>query len=104
MLWSIAHAQTAAPKQPSLFETMFPMILIFVIFYFLIIMPQRKQRKKHQEFLTGLKRGDQVITASGIFGTIEGITDTFVTLQIADNVKIKVLKSQVLGAPKEQQQ
>lgn len=104
MLWSIAHAQTSAPKQPSLFETMFPMILIFVIFYFLIIMPQRKQRKKHQEFLTGLKRGDQVITASGIFGTIEGITDTFVTLQIADNVKIKVLKSQVLGAPKEQQQ
>lgn len=104
MLWSIAEAQATAgaAKQPGLFETLFPMVLIFVIFYFLIILPQRKQKKKHQEFLSSIKRGDEVITASGILGTVEGLTDTFVTLQIAADVKIKILRSQILGAPKEQ--
>jgi preprotein translocase subunit YajC len=73
MLWSIANAQATAAAAPkaSLLEQMFPMILIFVIFWFLIIMPQRKQRKQQQTFLTNLKRGDQVITGSGILGTVE---------------------------------
>ena len=58
--------------------------------------------KKHSEFLEKLKRGDEVLTNSGIFGRIEGITDQFVTLEIADEVRIKILKSQIAGLPKEQ--
>lgn len=97
----MAQAEGAA-KQPSVLETMFPMILVFAVFYFLIILPQRKHRKKHQEFLTQLKRGDEVLTTGGIWGKVDSVTDQFVTLEVSDDVKIKVLKSQVAGVPKEQ--
>ncbi|MFP5518977.1 MAG: preprotein translocase subunit YajC [Bdellovibrionia bacterium] len=101
MFWSTAYAQAASPAaQPSFFEMFMPFIFIFVIFYFLIIRPQAKRQKEHQKFLADLKRGDEVVTASGIFGRIDGITDTAVTLEIADGVKIKVLRSQVAGSQK----
>ena len=100
MFWSIAHAQSAA-KGPSGIEQFIPWILIFVVFYFFMIRPQSKQRKQHQDFLQNLKRGDQVLTASGILGTIEGITDKFVTLEVDAGVKMKILRSQVAGLAKE---
>ncbi|QDK39752.1 preprotein translocase subunit YajC [Bdellovibrio sp. NC01] len=77
-----------------------PFIFIFVIFYFLIIRPQSKRQKEHQKFLTELKRGDEVITASGILGRIEGITDQFVTVEIADGVKVKMLRTQIATTQK----
>src|ERR1700692_1166125 len=99
MFWSVAYAQTSgAASQPSTLEMFVPFIFIFVIFYFLIIRPQAKKQKEHQKFVTDLKRGDEVITTSGILGSIEGITDTFVTLQIADSVRIKILRSQILSS------
>ena len=104
MFLAVAMAQTAgaAVKQPSVFENLFPMLLIFVVFYFLIIVPQRNQKKKHGKFLEGLKRGDEVLTASGILGKIEGITEQYVTLEVDDDVKIKVLKTQIAGTTREQ--
>lgn len=103
MFWSQAYAQTAAAaQQPSLLDSLFPILAMFVVFYFFIILPQKKRRKQHDEFLGNLKRGDQVITNSGIFGKVEGITESFVTLEIADDVKVKILKSQIAGLPKEQ--
>ena len=84
--------------QPSAWEMLLPFVFIFVIFYFLIIRPQGKRMKEHDKFLTELKRGDSVITASGILGTIDGLTDQVVTLEIANGVKIKMLKKQVAGA------
>lgn len=103
MFWllfgSKAFAQAAAGgSQPSTMEMFLPFIFIFVIFYFLIIRPQAKRQKDHQKFVTELKRGDAVITTSGILGTIEGITDTFVTLEIADGVRVKILRSQILSS------
>lgn len=74
-----------------------PMILVFVIFYFLVIRPQQKQAKKHQEFLNGLKVGDEVITNSGIFGKIEDVDERSVRLEIARDVRIRILKSQIAG-------
>lgn len=76
-----------------------PMIFIFVIFYFLLIAPMRKKQKKTQEMLAKLKKGDEVITGGGIFGRIAALDEErgFVVLQIADNVKIKVLRSAVAG-------
>lgn len=102
MFISTAWAQAASEPKPSFLESMFPMILIFMVFYFLFIVPQKRQRKKHSEFLEKLKRGDEVLTNSGIFGRVEGITDQFVTLEVADEVRIKILKSQIAGLPKEQ--
>ncbi|WP_168196431.1 preprotein translocase subunit YajC [Bdellovibrio sp. NC01] len=102
LLVSTAYAQSAAPAggAPSTFEMFVPFIFIFVIFYFLIIRPQSKRQKEHQKFLTELKRGDEVITASGILGRIEGITDQFVTVEIADGVKVKMLRTQIATTQK----
>jgi preprotein translocase subunit YajC len=84
-------------------STFIMMAVMIAIFYFLLIRPQQKQRKLHQEFLKNLKRGDQVVTSGGIFGRVTGITETFVTLEVADNVHIKVTKGNVVkpAVPKE---
>lgn len=76
-----------------------PMIFIFVIFYFLLIAPMRKKQKKTQQMLAQLKKGDEVITGGGIFGRIAALDESrgFVVLQIADNVKIKVLRNAIAG-------
>lgn len=100
LMTSIAHAQTAAPQGPNAFEMFVPFIFIFVIFYFLIIRPQAKKQKEHQKFVTELKRGDEVVTASGILGRIEGISEQFVTLEISDGVKVKMLRSQIAASQK----
>jgi preprotein translocase subunit YajC len=75
-----------------------PLILIFVIFYFLLIRPQQKKAKDHQNFLANLKKGDAVVTNGGLHGEITGLTDTVVTLQIADNIKVKVSRQHILGS------
>ncbi|MGB3976171.1 MAG: preprotein translocase subunit YajC [bacterium] len=72
-----------------------PFALIFVIFYFLIIRPQTKERKKMQDLLDNLKAGDRVVTAGGIFGTIHSVSDTTIELKVAEKVKITVLRSSV---------
>lgn len=84
--------------QPSSLEMFLPFGFIILIFYFMIIRPQGKKLKEHESFVSGLKRGDAVITASGFLGTIDGMTDQVVTLELAPNVKIKVLKKQIAGS------
>lgn len=86
--------------QPQFWEMMVPFVFIFVVFYFLIIRPQGKRQKEHQNFLGSLKRGDEVVTNSGILGRIEGMTDQFVTLEVADGVRIKMLRNQVAASSK----
>ncbi len=75
-----------------------PLILIFVVFYFLLIRPQQKKAKEHQEFIANLKKGDEVVTSGGIHGTVTGLTERVATLEIADNVKIKVSRQYILGS------
>ena len=71
-----------------------PLILIFVIFYFFLIRPQQKKVKEHKAMVESLKRGDKVITSGGITGTIERVIDNDkVEVQIADNVKVEIIKS-----------
>lgn len=101
MLWvGLAAAEsTPAPGSGGLGGAMnpfIPLIIIFAIFYFLILRPQQKKNKQHQKFLSELKRGEMVITNSGIVGTIKNISDKFVTLEIDQGVCMKMLKSQVL--------
>lgn len=73
------------------------MILLFAIFYFLIIRPQQKQRKKHEEFLKSLKKGQVVVTSGGLIGEIKSISEDTVNLKIADGTIIKVLKVAISG-------
>jgi preprotein translocase subunit YajC len=74
---------------------MLPLLLMFGIMYFLVIMPQQRQKKKMQEMLGAVKNGDKVITTSGIYGTINGIDgDTFI-LKVADNVKIRIARAAI---------
>jgi preprotein translocase subunit YajC len=74
-----------------------PLIIIFVIFYFLLILPQQRKLKKHKEFLKNLDKGKSVVTTGGLHGKITGLTDNIVTLEIAPNVKIKISRDQIVG-------
>jgi preprotein translocase subunit YajC len=71
-----------------------------VIFYFLLIRPQQKKAKEHQEMISGLKKGDKVITSGGIHGQITALDDTTVTIEIAEKVRIKVTRSTLAGLNK----
>lgn len=72
---------------------LFPLILIFVVFYFLLIRPQKKQEKEHQKMLKAIDKNDQVVTSGGIHGTVVNVKDKTVTLRIDENVKIEIEKS-----------
>jgi preprotein translocase subunit YajC len=95
------NAPTSAPGGGLL--GFLPMIFIFVIFYFLLIAPMRKRQKKTQEMIAKLKKGDEVITASGIFGKISAIDEErgFLVLQISDNTKVKILRTAIAGLASE---
>jgi preprotein translocase subunit YajC len=85
----------ANPQAPGTGAMLVPFIAMFAIMYFLMIRPQQKRMKAQAAMLTSLKQGDEVLTASGILGTVKDITDRMVTLEIDRNVNLKVLKSQV---------
>lgn len=74
-----------------------PLIAIGFIFYFLLILPAQRRQKKTREMLDAIKTGDKVITSSGIYGTIVSLDSNTVFLRVADQVKIKVLKSAIVG-------
>lgn len=81
-------AQTASP----LFQ-MFPLVLIFVIFYFMLIKPQKNKEKLHQQMVAELKKNDEIVTSSGIHAVVVGVKEKTLTLRIDDNVKIEVEKN-----------
>ncbi|WAC07483.1 MAG: preprotein translocase subunit YajC [Thermodesulfobacteriota bacterium] len=95
--YALGTAGNGGGGQPAGLMQFLPLIIIFVIFYFLLILPQQRKIKKHRDFLKELEKGKTVVTSSGIHGKITGLTDNIVTLEIAPNVKIKVSRDQVLG-------
>jgi preprotein translocase subunit YajC len=74
-----------------------PIIGIGLVFYFLVIAPANKQRKKQAEMISTLKKGDRVLTTGGIYGTIQGVEPDAVYLKIAENVKVKVARTAISG-------
>lgn len=87
----LAQASPPAPSVGEQLAQMLPMfIMIIVIFYFVIYRPQKQQREKHKAMVEQLKKGDKVVTTGGIWGTVTNIGKETVTLQVADNAKIKV--------------
>jgi preprotein translocase subunit YajC len=71
------------------------LVLIFAVFYFLMIRPQRKRQKQQQQLMEGLKRGDKVITAGGIYGVLESVSEDSVTIKVESGATMKVAKSSV---------
>jgi preprotein translocase subunit YajC len=74
-----------------------PLILIFGVFWLLVIRPQSKKAKQHQQMLLELKKGEDVVTQGGIIGRITGIKDTELTLQVQEGVRLRVLRSAITG-------
>ncbi len=95
MLFPLAWADAGAAAGPNPLEQLVPFVFVIVIFYFLLIRPQAKKQRTHQTFLQAMQRGDQVLTTGGILGTIEGLTEQFVTLEIASGVRVRILRSQI---------
>ncbi|MGA1847571.1 preprotein translocase subunit YajC [Deferribacter abyssi] len=95
MFESIAYAAGGQQAQNPI-AAFLPLILIFVIFYFLLIRPQQKRQKQHQQMLESLKAGDEIITSGGIYGKIDRVLDqnTFL-VEIANGIKVKLVKSAV---------
>ncbi|HEX9662103.1 MAG TPA: preprotein translocase subunit YajC [Candidatus Binatia bacterium] len=92
----IAYAQ-AIPGigGPGQMLSFLPLVLIFIIFYFLLIRPQQKKAKQHQEMLGKLKKNDDVMTSGGIYGKVISLADNVVTLEVAPNVRIRVNRPQI---------
>jgi preprotein translocase subunit YajC len=91
-----AYAQAAASGGGDILIQMLPFVLIFIIMYFLLIRPQQKRVKAHQEMIKNVRRGDTVVLNSGMIGKVtKVIDDTEAEVEIADNVKVKVIKSMI---------
>jgi len=93
---SVAHAMGAAPGADGAagagggIQAMIPLILMFVIFYFLLIRPQQKKAKQHKELLAGLKKGDNIITNGGIYGRIVSVNGDVISIDLGNNVVVKI--------------
>ncbi|MBM4128571.1 MAG: preprotein translocase subunit YajC [Nitrospira sp.] len=98
MLIDIVYAMGPSPEGQGLGGAMgsiIPLILIFVIFYMLLIRPQQKRAKEHRRMVENIRKGDKVITSGGLYGVIESIGTTTVTVKIAENVKVKLVKGHI---------
>ncbi len=89
-----AHAQVAA-EQPSMFASFIPLILIFLIFYFLLIRPQQKKQKEHKLLLDSIKRGDEILTSGGILGKVTKADAERLNVEIAKDVNVTIYRSTV---------
>jgi preprotein translocase subunit YajC len=96
----LAQAATPTPAGPNPLASFVPIILIFIIMYFLLFRPQMKRQKEQARLVSSLKTGDRVVTASGIHGLISNVKERTVTLKIADNVKIEMEKSAITSVVK----
>jgi len=97
MEWLIpsAYAQAAGGAQPNAFIQLLPLVLIFVVFYFLLIRPQAKRAKEHKALVAALAVGDEVVTSGGILGKVTETGDQFLTVEVADGVRVKVQRHTV---------
>lgn len=95
-MWAIALAangQTTSAGMGGIFGALMPLILIFVIFYFLLILPQRKKQKEHAEMVRNLKTGDKIITTGGIYGTVTKLKKNYVEIEAANQVRLRIQRS-----------
>jgi preprotein translocase subunit YajC len=90
-----AYAQAAGGAQPNAFVQLLPLVLIFVVFYFLLIRPQAKRAKEHKAMVAALAVGDEVVTSGGILGKVTETGEQFLTVEIAEGVRVKAQRHTV---------
>lgn len=98
-----AWAQAGADA-PSPIVNLLPLLLIFVVFYFLLIRPQQTRAKEHSQMLGNLRRNDDVVTSGGLYGKVVALSESVVTLEIAPKVQVKVDRQQIATLVKTTQQ
>jgi len=86
---------TPASSAQGISGMIFPLVMFVAIFYFFIIRPQKKRQKQHDSLIDGISRGDQLVTIGGVFGTVREVRDDTFLLEIADGVRVRVLKSAI---------
>ena len=84
-------------EQSSFMTSFLPIIIIFGIFYFLVMRPQQKQESQHKKMLAALSKGDKIITNGGILGTVSSVNEHDLEIEVADKIRIKILRSMVMG-------
>lgn len=94
---AFAEDATSTSTTPwmSQFVSIAPLVVLFIIFYFLLIRPQQKKAREQKEMLSNLQKGDSIVSSSGIFGRITSVNDDSVTVEIADNVRVKMVKDAI---------
>jgi preprotein translocase subunit YajC len=90
-----AWAQAGSGSSPPALVSFAPLILVFVVFYFLLIRPQQQKAREHRTMLENLKKNDEVITSGGLYGRVVALEPRIVTLEIADNVRVRVDRPQI---------
>ncbi|HJP06622.1 MAG: preprotein translocase subunit YajC [Acidiferrobacteraceae bacterium] len=93
-LISDAWAQAGGDAGSSLFSLL-PLVVIFILFYFLLIRPQQKRAKQHKEMVTALKKGEEIVTNGGLLGKVTDVDDNFITLEISSGLNVKVQRQSV---------
>ncbi len=96
-LYAMAQNPGGAQGSGGLGSMLIPLLFMFGVFYFLLIRPQKKRETEHRKFLSGLKKGDEVILQSGLYGRVAGLTEQVVTLEVADHVRIRASRSSIAG-------
>ena len=91
-----AFAQSAPASAGSLFDLFFPLAMVFLIGYFMIIRPQSKRQKEHQSMIDGLRRGDTIVTQGGLIGKIAKVEESELQIDIAKDVRITIVRSMIL--------
>ena len=92
---ALAEAAPAAAQQPNMIEALFPFIILFVVFYFLLIRPQSKRAKEHKAMVGAVSKGDEVITQGGLYGKVTAVSDDYLQVSLADNVEVKVQRGAI---------
>jgi preprotein translocase subunit YajC len=89
------YAAETTAQQPGIIASLMPLLILFAIFYFLVILPQKKQAKQHQEMVDSLKKGDKIVTAGGIIAEVVKNEEDFIKAKINDNVEVKITKDAI---------
>ncbi len=97
MILNVAGTLGAAQGQsaPPPWASMVPLVLLFAVFYFLLIRPQQKRQKEHQQMLESIRKGDQIVTSGGLLGVVTNVKENTFTVRIADGVKVEITKNSV---------
>lgn len=93
LAWAMPGAGGGGEGGGGAFGAMIPLLLMLGIFYFLLIRPQQKKAKMHREMLSAINKGDVIVTQGGIQGKVTGVTDAYLTVEIADKVRVKIARN-----------